>query len=239
MEGAPLEQLAVDLADYVRGTFYGKYRGRVTANDDPEGLARIKATVSEVLQDLETPWATPCSPYAGDGVGLYAVPPVGAGVWIEFEAGDASRPIWSGGWWGKGQVPKNEAGTAATPPLKLLRTQDGLLLGLNDDEKTITLSDDSGSNLMTINVQDGNIKIQATVKVVVDAAQIELVENSTHPLVFGDDLLQYLNQIMAIYQSHVHPGELALGIFPITPAPPMPPFPPPLPSMLSFKVTTG
>ena len=28
--------------------------------------------------------------------GFYAIPPIGAGVWIEFEAGDVSRPIWVG-----------------------------------------------------------------------------------------------------------------------------------------------
>lgn len=238
MEGAPFERLVVDLAEQVRGRFYGKFRGIVTDNNDPESLGRIKAKVPEVLGDLESPWATPCSPYIGDGLGLYAIPPVDAGVWIEFEAGDPSRPVWSGGWFGKGRLPKNETGTEASPPLKILRSEEGLMLALDDDGKTITLSDDSGSNLMTIKVQEGNIKIQATTKVVVEAPQIELVENSTHPLVFGDDLLQYLNQIVSMYQSHVHPGELALGVFPVTPAPPVPPFPPP-PSMLSIKVKTG
>ena len=32
------------------------------------------------------------APYAGDGVGVYTIPAPGAGVWIEFEAGDVSRP---------------------------------------------------------------------------------------------------------------------------------------------------
>jgi hypothetical protein len=83
------------------------------------------------------------------------------------------------------------------------------------------------------------VKIQGTAKVVVQAPQIQLVEDSTHPVVFGDTLLQYLNQIVELYQSHVHPGELALGVFPVTPAPPVPPFPPALPTMLSTQVTTG
>ena len=73
----------------------------------------------------------------------------------------------------------------------------------------------------------------------IEAPNIELVENATHPLVFGDNLLQYLNQLVQIYQSHVHPGELALGVFPVTPAPPVPPFPPATPSLLSVKVKTG
>ncbi|MBU0596503.1 phage baseplate assembly protein V, partial [Candidatus Bipolaricaulota bacterium] len=67
---------------------YGKHRAIVTDNEDPRGLGRIRARVPEVLGDVETGWALPCSPYAGDGAGLYAVPDPGAGVWIEFEAGD-------------------------------------------------------------------------------------------------------------------------------------------------------
>jgi hypothetical protein len=73
----------------------------------------------------------------------------------------------------------------------------------------------------------------------VEAPQIELVENSTHPIVFGDQLLQHLNQLVAMFNSHTHPGELALGVLPVTPMPPVPPFPPADPSMLSLKVKNG
>ena len=87
--------------------------------------------------------------------------------------------------------------------------------------------------------RDGKIKIQATTKVVVEAPQIELVENATHPLVFGDDLLTFLNQMINIYTTHTHPGELALGVFPVTPMTPVPPMPPATPALLSVKVKTG
>jgi len=80
---------------------------------------------------------------------------------------------------------------------------------------------------------------EGATKAVVEAPQIELVDSAAHPVVFGDDLLQYLNQIVMLYQTHVHPGELALGIFPVTPAPPVPPFPPPSPTMLSMRVKSG
>ena len=54
---------------------------------------------------------------------------------------------------------------------------------------------------MKIRVQDGKITIQAAQKVVVEAPQIELVENATHPLVFGDNLLTYLNQLVQMFNS--------------------------------------
>jgi hypothetical protein len=101
------------------------------------------------------------------------------------------------------------------------------------------LSDHDAKNFLTIDVQGGKVKVQATGKVVVEAPQIELVENAAHPLVFGDDLLTFLNQMINIYTTHTHPGEMALGVFPVTPMTPVPPMPPATPALLSVKVKTG
>jgi hypothetical protein len=57
-------------------------------------------------------------------------------------------------------------------------------------------------------------------------------------VVLGDLLLTYLNQVVSLFNTHVHPGELA-GTVPVTPAPPVPPFPPAEPKLLSTKVKTG
>lgn len=110
---------------------------------------------------------------------------------------------------------------------------------VKSNDQDITISDSNGTNALEIHVQQGQVNVKAATKVVVDAAQIELVDGAAHPLVFGDNLLQYLNQIVAMYQSHVHPGELALGVFPVTPAPPVPPLPPATPDLLSLRVKTG
>jgi uncharacterized protein involved in type VI secretion and phage assembly len=217
---------------------YGKYRATVTDNADPENQARLKANVPEVLGDVESGWAMPAAPYAGDNVGIFAVPPADAGVWIEFEAGDLSRPIWSGCWWTPDQRPKNEKGTQATPPLKIIRTEKGLMASFDDDGQTISLSDEDGKNVVTIGVQAGTVTVKGASKVVVEAPQIQLVEDSTHPVVFGDKLLQYLNQLVQTYATHMHPGQTA-GPFPVTPAPPTPPAQPATSSLLSTKVTVG
>ena len=233
----PLTELAPQGLQTSR--FFGKFRGRVTDNQDPSSLGRLKASVPEVLGEVETGWALPALPYSGDGVGVYTIPAPDAGVWIEFESGDVSRPVWSGCWWGEGQLPKDETGADTTPARKIIRSEEGLLLALDDGGKTITLSDADGNNLLKFQVQQGQIKMQAATKVVIEAPQIELVQNATHPLVFGDNLLTYLNQLVTMFNAHVHPGELALGVLPVTPAPPVPPFPPATPSLLSVKVKCG
>ncbi|MCK4790718.1 MAG: hypothetical protein KAV87_43685 [Desulfobacteraceae bacterium] len=109
---------------------------------------------------------------------------------------------------------------------------------LKSNNKKITLTDQSGNNIIEIKPQQGNIKVQSQTKVAVEAPQIDLVENATHPLVFGDNLLQYLNQLVQIFQTHTHPGQMA-GPVTVTPAPPIPPLPPATPSLLSLKVKTG
>lgn len=218
---------------------YGKYRGLVSDNADPQNRGRIKARVPEILHDVDTGWALPALPYSGPNQGAWTIPPQDAGVWIEFEAGDVSRPIWSGCWWGDGQRPKTEGGTDATPAIKVLRTENGLMLAMDDDGKTISVSDENGSNILKIEVQPGKITIKGASKAVVEAPRIELVESSSHPVVFGDDLLQFLNQLVTSFNTHTHPGELALGSFPVTPMIPAPPLTPPSPSMLSTKVVTG
>lgn len=239
MEQGSVERLVAELSDQVRQRFYGKYRGIVQYTNDPRGMGRIRALVPEVLDDQTSPWALPCVPFAGDGLGQHTVPPVDAAVWIEFEAGDPSRPIWTGCWWAEGQVPKNNQGTAAMPPLKIIRTEAGLMVAMDDDGQVIDVSDQDGSNLLKIEVKQGQILIQGAIKAVVEAPQIELVQNATHPVVFGDELMTYLNQLVMILQTHTHPGELAAGFIPVTPMVPGTVFPTPTPSLISTKVKAG
>jgi uncharacterized protein involved in type VI secretion and phage assembly len=86
--------------------YYGKYRGTVVNNVDPEQSGRIQAQVPDVLGSSLSSWAKPCVPFGGLQTGMLALPPVGAGVWIEFEQGDPDYPIWVGCYWGQaGELP--------------------------------------------------------------------------------------------------------------------------------------
>ncbi|MGO9265096.1 MAG: phage baseplate assembly protein V [Candidatus Binataceae bacterium] len=106
--------------------FYGKYRGKVLDNIDPLFLGRVVAEVPAIPGSL-TNWALPCTPYAGLEVGFYAIPPVGANLWIEFEGGDPNYPIWSGCFWAEGEVPLG----APPPETKIFKTE-WITMILND-----------------------------------------------------------------------------------------------------------
>lgn len=97
--------------------YYGKYRGTVLNNIDPEQRGRIMVIVPDVLGITPSNWALPCVPLAGKQEGTFMVPQIGAGVWIEFEQGDPDFPIWVGGFWGSAaEVPILALAPPPIPP---------------------------------------------------------------------------------------------------------------------------
>ncbi|MDP9108284.1 MAG: phage baseplate assembly protein V [Pseudomonadota bacterium] len=93
--------------------FFGIYRGTVVNNIDPMQIGRIMVLVPDVGGLTPSTWAMPCAQIAGKQSGVFMVPQIGAGVWLQFEAGDPDRPVWVGGWWGLvAEVPT----AAAVPP---------------------------------------------------------------------------------------------------------------------------
>src|SRR5262249_17839850 len=85
--------------------YFGKYRGTVINNIDPEQTGRLMVQVPDVSSLLPSTWAMPCVPFAGLQNGFLALPAIGSGVWIEFEQGNPDYPIWSGCYWDSGQLP--------------------------------------------------------------------------------------------------------------------------------------
>jgi len=159
------EQAIMEVLERVRSRFYGKYRGSVT--DIDSSTLRIKAKVPSVLGSQETGWCMPCVPYAGSNVGMAFLPEVGAGVWIEFEGGDVSYPIWVGCYWREGEIPPD-----ATPTVKTVVTAKGAKLLLDDDAQTVTLTD-SSNNKVTLS-SDGITLERGGKKVVVSDSNVSV-----------------------------------------------------------------
>lgn len=135
------DRMIDDVVGMLTRRFYGKYRGKVVDNADGTRRARLEVQVPAVLGETSV-WAMPCVPYAGPGAGLFALPPVGAAVWVEFEAGDVSYPIWTGCFWRDGDIPDADAG----PAIKFLRTE-RISIRIDDDAGTIEIKVADGAAL--------------------------------------------------------------------------------------------
>ena len=150
----------------------GKYRGKVVNNVDPLMQGRIIALVP-TISEMPLTWATPCVPYAGRGVGFFAVPPVGANVWIEFEGGDPGKPIWTGCFWGKGEAPAQPA----VPTTKVLKTE-LITLSFNDLTAELKLEVKSPTGLQTVKMDPSGIKLSSNAVTVTIAQQAVEIKNA-------------------------------------------------------------
>lgn len=135
-------ELPVALAEYLDERCFGKYRGIVEQIGTADKLGLITATVPEVLGTEPTPWARPAVPFAGPQHGLLALPEQGDGVWIEFEAGDLSKPIWTGCWWADKEIPK-----PAAEKVRVFATSNGQQLVFDEDADEISLVHGGGASI--------------------------------------------------------------------------------------------
>jgi hypothetical protein len=104
--------------------YFGKYRGTVINNVDPMQIGRLQIMVPDVAGLVPSSWAMPCAPIAGLNMGMFALPSIGAGVWVEFEQGDPEYPVWVGCFWGTAaEVPMlSRAVPPAVPGITLQTT---------------------------------------------------------------------------------------------------------------------
>ena len=128
-----MEETIERLAREVRSKRYGKFRAFVVENADPEQRARLRLRIPSVLGEDTSGWALPCLPFGGLAEqGLFLVPEVGAQVWVEFEAGDPSYPVWTGTFWQAEGDPPSEA-AKDEPTTRLIQTPSGHRLQFDDE----------------------------------------------------------------------------------------------------------
>ena len=144
--------------------FYGKYRGKVENNTDPMFQGRVQVSCAPVLGTGTNSWAMPCSPSGGSGVGFFAVPPVGADVWVEFEGGDPNSPILAGCFWAIGDVPAQPA-LAST---KIWKT----------DNITLKLDDLPGAGGVTLEVASPSVAMPISIKCTSSGIEISMGNSS-------------------------------------------------------------
>lgn len=136
MADLDLERLLEEMEHRV----WGKHRGKVVDNVDPQKRGSVQVLVPAVLGETAL-WAMPCVPYAGKDVGFFAIPPVDASVWVEFENGRTDHPIWAGCFWEQGEI----ADADAAPDIAFFRT-DGAVIRI-EASGTIEIETTGGAKI--------------------------------------------------------------------------------------------
>lgn len=186
--------------------YYSVYRGIVLDNDDKEkGINRIKVQVPDVMGGICT-WAYPKGQHGSTMDGFKYLPPqVGDIVWVTFEFGDPTKPLWEYHGWGVKQ----------TPPLLMGKDRFGFI---TPEGNQVIMEDRDGTLFVGFN---GDITISTPETVIVDAKDVIIKSSDTVMVNDGSnrglvnilELTEKLNQLVSqveklrtLLNTHTHSG---------------------------------
>jgi uncharacterized protein involved in type VI secretion and phage assembly len=235
----------------MRNPFEGVVTGFIREIDEQNSQVRLE--FPSLPASYRSHWAPIASGLSGGDRGMYFLPEEGDEALVAFQNGNFDNPFVLGFLWnGAAMPPETDRHNRVilTPGGNTLRFEDtdgakkivlkssgGANVTIDDAAGTVTVCDAGGSNQVVIDA-GGTVTIQAASQVVVKAPQISLTDGAAHPLVWGDVLLTYITTLVTALQAHVHPGQMAAGVLPVTPMPPTVPLPTPG-TINSSAVKTG
>ena len=159
MNNQELEKLLVELNEKIRSLYYGKYKGIVKDIGDGQNLGYLKVDIPQVYGENLSPWVQPHIPFAGPNHGWLMLPEIGDMVWIEFEAGDISHPIWTGFLWSNSKEIPDPAGKET----RVLVTPRGHKIILDDEKNEFHLVHSGGPEIKLtsdeISIKNGSSQI--------------------------------------------------------------------------------
>lgn len=194
------------------GRYYSIYRGIVTKRDDPLGKCRIKVCVPEVNGIIL--WAETKGHHGALNTGFkYITPKIGDIVWVEFEDGDLSKPVWTYHSWASGEVP--------------IALQDPDVMGIVTPNGNIITLDESDNHL-DVYIK-GDIAIYSDKPLNLSSGQLVRVNGGTNNGVINinqlteklNKLVKELENLKTAYNTHTHSG---VSSGPGTTAPPVQPY---------------
>jgi len=96
---------------HTENIYPGLYRGLVYDARDPLSRGRLRLRIPQLFGKDIAEWAWPVQPVSAE----FTLPEVGQGVWVAFEGGDPSFPIWLGTFEVKDVSPTKVAINSPTP----------------------------------------------------------------------------------------------------------------------------
>lgn len=158
-----LDNVIVDQGIEAFGRFYSKYRGIVVDNDDPYSMNRLKVAIPDISGGIIL-WAEPLNQQGSRDSGFkYLTPQVSDLVWVTFECGNPSKPLWEYHGWGLEEIPQE----LAKPNSLGLVTPNGNKLFIDEDNGELVISVNGSILIHSVNgdVQltssNGNIFLDA------------------------------------------------------------------------------
>lgn len=127
--------------------YHGLYAATVTSVDDPQGLGQIRVVVPAIFDgagEEAAVWARPSFP-----PNHFTIPSVGDRVWVAFENGEPTRPVWIGVWYASSTVPAAASPKDAPERLQVIQSPKGQLIVIDetDGAEQIYVQDKAGNRI--------------------------------------------------------------------------------------------
>lgn len=172
------------------GRFYSIYRGMVMDNNDPNHMNSLQVAIPEIQGGIIV-WALPFGQHGGLKTGFkYLAPEIGDTVYIMFEYGNPSKPLWTYHGFGLEQIPEE--------------LDDPNKMGIITPNGNLVILDETSGELKVFT--EGNITIKSN-KV------IQFQDGANEGLIKIKELTNKLNQtiseleaLRSSFNTHTHSG---------------------------------
>ncbi len=176
---------------------------KVTDNNDPEGLGRVKAQfVWQRQSGQTTPWIRMMTPHAGADKGFHFIPEIDEEIIIGFENNCAEKPFVMGALYNGTAKPDSWQTDANN--IKAIRSRSGHTVALNDTDggEMITITD-KNSNVIRIDTAANSIEISALENMTLNAKNIEINATEEIKINAGTNMVTRVSEDIAISAKNV------------------------------------
>ena len=172
------------------GRFYSFYRGMVVENEDPNHMNSLQVAIPEIQGGILV-WALPFGQHGRLQTGFkYLSPEIGDTVYVMFEYGNPSKPLWTYHGFGLDQIPEE-----LDSPYKM---------GLVTPNGNVLILDDSSGELNIFT--NGNITIQSDKVIQFNTGSNEGMVNINGITEKLNQTISELESLRAAFNSHTHGG---------------------------------
>ena len=195
------------------GRYYSIYRAIVVQNDDPLASNRLKVAIPGI-QGGEILWALPKNQHGSEQTGFkYLAPAIGDIVYISFELGDPSKPLWEYHSWASGQMPKS----LDAPHICGFVTPNGISVLFNDSNGTLDLYLPGKAKVYA---KEGiTVVSEQTIQIASTDSMVAINTGSNGGVIKIKELTDKLNKLVnevddlrSKYNGHTHNGVAAGGL---------------------------